>query len=623
MCGIAGILQLSSTYKDLSSVIKKMTADQQHRGPDAEGFYHHTSIFLGHRRLSIIDLSKEAKQPMQDVSGRYVIIFNGEIYNYRQIKSKLRNYSFKSNSDTEVILAAFSEWKEDCLQVLKGQFAFAIWDTKKEKLFFARDRMGEKPFYYYLNNEYFVFASEIRSLLNTGIIPKQISQIGIVDFFMNQSVQAPNTIVEGIFQLPAAHFGWMEQGTLRLKKYWDILSYNPEIQHKDYSAICKNIRDLLHTVIDGQMISDVPLGAFLSGGIDSSAIVGLMAEHSSQRVNTISITFDDKKFDESKYSSLISRRFNTYHHEIHLKPHYFIDEIANYFQSIDVPSEDGPNIYIVSKEAKKVGLTVALSGVGGDELFAGYRYFKWYYKFISYNYFWYLPVSFRKQFLPFLRLLRDKVNINKLQNFLTIRKSDASAFYALVRSSFLKREILKILSEKSELFNESVIENFSQFDNKKFSVLPILSQFTVLELTNYTQNVLLKDTDNMAMANSLEVRVPFCDYDLINYVISVPDKYKYPHRPKKLLTDSLEGLLPNEIIDRPKMGFSFPWKGWLQNELNSFCDESIKSLSKRELFKEAEVNNLWQAFQKNNQSVRWNHIWSIVTLEQWLRKIGI
>lgn len=622
MCGMAGIIKYSGREYDITAAVRRMADAQKHRGPDMEGFYNESSIALGHRRLSIIDLSKGASQPMLDATGRYVIVFNGEIYNYREIRAKIRNYPFRSNSDTEVILAAFHEWKADCLNVLKGQFAFSIWDTRDKHLFIARDRLGEKPFYYHSNSEYFLFSSEIRGLLASGLVPKKLSAAGVADYLINESVSSPNTIVEDVFQLPPAHYAWVSRNKFDIHRYWNIADLGSLHGGENYPAVCARIKTLMHNAIEGQMTSDVPLGAFLSGGIDSSIIVGLMAERATQKVSTLSITFDDERFDESRYSSLVARRFGTDHHEIRLKSDRCLEEMPQYFDSIDIPSGDGPNTYVVSKAAKEAGLTVALSGIGGDELFAGYKSFRWYHAFMRHGYLWRMPKLLRKAVAPAAAMLGNRVNSEKLSHLLMLAEGDTAAFYRLVRSSFPSDQAEGLLIRKVVPSPETG-DNFNICDSGQFQSLPLLSQFSVMEFFNYTQNVLLKDADNMAMAHSLEIRVPFCDHELLEYVLSVPDAFKYPSRPKKLLIDAFSGLLPDEIIDRPKMGFSFPWGRWIKEELHVFCDRALNSLCEREAFNAGEIRALWARYLRQEGYGGWNRIWLLVTLSQWLEKTEV
>ncbi len=614
MCGIAGILHDNKdlSYKSVQSMINKM----HHRGPDAQQIWHSDGVCLGHTRLSIIDLSHNAAQPMTDPTGRYTITFNGEIYNYRELKQLFPDWSWHTSSDTEVILATFARFGTDTPQYLKGQFAFAIWDSEKKSLFMARDRMGEKPLYYYHKDNTFVFASEMRALLASGIVPADISEAGIYDYLVYQSVSAPETIIKDVRMLRAGHYALFYKNQWTETAYFDICATDPAVSDLSYETIKSQVKTLLTASVERQMISDVPLGAFLSGGIDSSIIVGLMASVTERPIHTVSITFDEAKYDESKYSNLIAKRFNTIHSPIRLRASDFIHDIEDYFNDIDVPSGDGPNTWMVSKATKSAGLTVALSGLGGDELFAGYSSFKHFYTFNRLKWFWQLPVSIRRLGLPLLALKKTG-NLAKYKYLLTTPSIDAAQVYGVSRHSFSPDTASLLLN--GHRYKDSVETGFKKligFDN-----LPLLSQYSALELSNYTQNVLLRDSDNMAMAHSLEIRVPFFDHDLVRYALSVNDRYKYPHTPKQLLVDSMGSLLPSEIVHRPKMGFSLPWNLWLRNELKEICLSSVETLKNTPYFSPKALDDIINSYYSGHSSISWNQVWLLTVIAQWINKI--
>ena len=321
MCGITGILNIGSK-KEIGKPIKNMTDALAHRGPDSDGFYiEEGRVALGHRRLSIIDLSTSANQPFFDDSNRYVLIFNGEIYNYLEVKPLLPEYPFKTTSDTEVILAAYIKWGKDCLQYLNGMFALAIWDKIEQTLFVARDRLGVKPFYYYHDTEHFVFASEMRSLLASGFVPRQLDKYALHDYLMFQTVYAPYSILKNVFQLMPGEYAFVSTKGIQKDYYWKLETPpTPQTDVHDRKTVEHTVRDLLSASVERRMISDVPLGGFLSGGIDSSAVVALMAQSSERPIDTFTVTFGEKKFDESKYANIIAKKFNTHHTEIHLNP---------------------------------------------------------------------------------------------------------------------------------------------------------------------------------------------------------------------------------------------------------------------------------------------------------------
>ncbi len=431
MCGIAGIIDSTNKYQ-LSQVVTRMTNKMIHRGPDDSGIWVDKIVAFGHRRLSIIDLSPGGAQPKIDPNSGNVITFNGEIYNYKKLKSELVDFNFQTNSDTEVILAAYSKWGFECVKRLKGQFAFALWDSEKKLLFTVRDHMGEKPFYYYLKNGLFIFSSEIRSLLASELISKKLNQDSIVDYLKYQSVNGPNTIVNDIFSLPAASYGIFRNGDFQIKKYWHIENIE-KVKEDNYTSILGKTKSLFSDAVNGQMQSDVPLGAFLSGGIDSSAIVAIMAQLTDQPINTFNVSFDQSGFDESYYAKIIDKKYRNKHHQIDLKPQSLVEHLPDILSKMDSPSGDGPNTYIISHAVKQLGLTVALSGLGGDDLFVGYSNFMRYRSMNKYKMFWSLPISIRTAFFKMSNYMLDGSSSNKIGDLLKLPSFNLNEFYSLSR----------------------------------------------------------------------------------------------------------------------------------------------------------------------------------------------
>ncbi len=591
-----------------------MTESLKHRGPDATGVFVDEEIALGHLRLSIIDLSETANQPFFDTTNRYSITFNGEIYNFQEVKKLLPEYPFRTDSDTEAILAAYIKYGADCLSLLNGMFAFAIWDRERKELFAARDRLGVKPLYYAQNNDgTFVFASEIRAILNSDLIPRKLNKYGLYDYLMYQSVYAPETIVEKIYQLPAGEFGIFSNGRFTKKSYWRIEEKPLEKFTDDEETVKKNIKDLLLKSVERRMISDVRLGAFLSGGIDSSAIVALMSEISEQPINTFSVNFGEKEFDESLYSNLIAKKYKTNHTSVQLTAEDFLAELPNALKATDSPSGDGINTYVVSKATKKSGITVALSGLGGDELFVGYPNFLNWMK-TQKSVLTKIPAILRKPFALAMSTSNNSKH-QRMADILSADKVNLSGVYPMFRqvmsqqtvSDFYKNGHYEISIQKILRAKEADIENF-----------PLLSQFSIAELLGYTQNVLLKDTDQFSMASALEVREPFFDYKLVEYVLQIPDQIKYPKYPKSLLVEALYPMLPDKVVHRPKMGFVLPFEHWMRNELKDFCQSRLENLAERGIFNSAELLKKWDDFQKGSNGVLWSHLWHLVVLTEWL-----
>ena len=613
MCGIAGIIGLRDT-ETARAKIRRMSQSLSHRGPDAEGFFVDEGIAFGHRRLSIIDLSETANQPLSDSTNRYSIILNGEIYNYQEVKRSLPEYPFATESDTEAVIAAFAKYGTDCLSLLNGMFAFAIWDKERREMFVARDRLGVKPLYYSQTPDgVFVFASEIRAILNSELVPRKLNKDGLYDYVMYQSVYAPQTIVENIYQLPAGEFGLFSNAKFEKRAYWRIEENDFVETFDDEKHVKKNVKELLLRSVERRMISDVRLGAFLSGGIDSSAVVGLMSEISAQPIDTFSVTFADKEFDESPYSELIAGKFNTRHTSVCLKPEDFLAELPNALNATDSPSGDGINTYIVSKAAKQSGITVALSGLGGDELFAGYpNFIKW--TKTQNGFLQKVPRSLRKSLASSLAFSSNSKR-QRIADVINADKLNLSGIYPMFRQVMSQRAVNEMCRNGHHKINIQRILDEKESAIEKF---PLLSRFSIAEMLGYTQNVLLKDTDQFSMASALEVREPFFDYKLVEYVLQIPDRLKYPKFPKRLLVEAISPMLPDEIVHRKKMGFVLPWEKWMRNELKEFCQTRIEALAGRGILDPDRLRFQWNSFLKGSNGVIWSQLWHLVVLAEWI-----
>ncbi len=615
MCGIAGIVGLTDR-EDASRRIRTMTDRLAHRGPDAEGIFTDDRIALGHRRLSIIDLSENANHPLFDASGRYAVILNGEIYNYRELKAELKGYPWTTESDTEAVLAAYIAHGPACLQMLKGMFALAVWDNVEKTLFIARDRFGVKPLYYAMTPDgVFVFASEIRAILASGIVKAELSRAALAEYVMFQSVYSPDTIIDGIHQIGAGEFAFVKAGKIETQPFWRIERTTAEVEIS-VEEVRKHILDLLLASVERRMISDVPLGAFLSGGIDSSAVVALMSEVSTQPVSTFSVTFDEKEYDESPYSDIIAKRFNTKHQSIKLRADDFLNALPAALHAIDAPSGDGLNTYVVSKAAREAGLRVALSGVGGDELFAGYHYFEQWLRTHS-GITPKVPHFVRKAAAAVLSASASS-KYQRMSDVLAVRSFDIATVYPMTRQVLSRRTVERYLGSpvREPLIGRTLRERLKDIEH-----FPLLSQFTIAELLGYTQNLLLRDTDQFAMASALEVREPFFDDKLVEYVLRVPDAMKLSSTPKGLLVDSLGTLLPAEIVHRPKMGFVLPFEKWMRGPLRAFCQERIEQLAGREILDVDLLRSKWKLFVDGR--VRWSELWHLIVLAEWLEINGI
>lgn len=621
MCGICGIHGLERIDQP-AVVVRRMNNALKHRGPNASGEFITDDVALGHQRLSIIDLTSAANQPMHSPDGRYVLIYNGELYNYQEIQAQIVDYPFLTNSDTEVVLAAFQKWGIAAVERFNGMFAMALWDDREKELFLIRDRLGIKPLYYAHVGQSLLFASEIRALLQSEMVERRSNINSIVDFMRYQTVHAPDTIIEGVKMLMPGHWMKITDTDYHIEPYWKLTeSPSFEALNMTNGEIKTQVADLVSNAVKRRLVADVPFGAFLSGGIDSSLIVGLMAQHHSAPINTFSVSFEEEAFSEARYARMIAEKFNTNHTDIRLAPIDFLNELPHALQSMDHPSGDGPNTFVVSKVTKEAGITMALSGTGGDELFGGYEIFK---RFVQlHNKTWLLsfPKGMRGIVGNYLRYKQPGIASDKTAQVLKAGRFDLEYIYWVSRLLFFDKRTAQIINTDALPANNvyRAVENEVKYGSRGFQ-FPKLSQVSIAEIATYLQNVLLRDADQMSMAHALEVRVPFMDHQLVEFVLGIPDDVKYPQTPKQLLVNSFPELLPDEVVNRPKMGFTLPWNEWLRAELRHFTADHLSDLSARPFFKQSGIQQLWSDFEQQKPDVNWAHVWNLVVLENWLRQ---
>ena len=564
MCGIAGIYQYKKEIGEagLREIIGKMNHSQFHRGPDDGGIFidGKNGVALGHRRLSILDLSAAGKQPMS--RDAVWITFNGEIYNFLELKKELetKGYKFKTKTDTEVILALYVEYGEKSFAMLRGMFAFGLWDEKNQKNFLVKDRYGIKPLYYYASNEKLVFASTVKALKNSGIVPIQKNQEAYIGFLLFGSVPLPLTTLKNVFAVPAGHYLEINsRGDKKLVKYYNLLDAFLKKSNDNFEMAKNKIKNLLEESIKSHLMSDAPLGVFLSGGLDSSAIAALSAEAlreggAGRKISTLSIIFDEPEFSEQKYQRLVVDRIKSNHKEIKITKEDFKNGFEEIFRAMDQPTIDGVNTYFVSRVAKQAGLKAVLSGLGSDEIFMGYHYFR----IVKF-------VRLAQKLIPgfVFSLLPKKGKWGRLQ---WLKEKHPFYSYIALRGIFSPvktAEILKIDENEVWAVVKKLLDILpSEKELEKLSAPDLQSYF---DLNFYMANQLLKDTDFMSMAHSVEIRVPFLDHVLVEYLSSLPVKVKLRGEINKLLlVESVKDLLPQEIFNRPKMGFTFPFQKWFE-----------------------------------------------------------
>lgn len=625
MCGICGIIDYSGKRVDEGS-IRSMCSQMQHRGPDDEGVYinNKSSAGLGHRRLSIIDLSTAGHQPMSNEDKTIWLVLNGEVYNYRELKIFLeaRGHKFISDTDTETVVHLYEEYGEYCLKHIRGMFAFAVWDEKKQILFAARDRSGKKPFLYSNHNGWFCFASEFAALLASGFVSKEIDHSTIHSYLTFGYIPAPSTIYRSVFKLPAAHSLLLKDGKLEISKYWE-LDYSKKIAISEQDA-CKETLRLLEEATRIRLYSDVPLGAFLSGGIDSSAIVGLMSKVSPQRVKTFSIGFAEKDYDELKYARNIAKRFNTDHHEFIVRPNA-LEVLPLLVERYGEPYADSSCIptYYVAKETKQY-VTVALNGDGGDESFAGYERYQAMLLADSYQK---KPEVFKKIVAALVHILPDSVNsknkLRRIKRFLgAVNLPNAERYLRWV--SIFDGDLIKgIYSRdfKNRLALEAPLNLVRRYIDSP-GPANLLDRLLKADVNTYLPDDLLVKVDIAAMANSLEGRSPFLDHKLMEFCASLPVEYKLRGNIKKyILKKAIKDMVPAENLNRGKMGFGVPVGNWFRKELKPFLKENLlseKSLG-RGYFNPDTVKSMVEAHSQARKDYSFQ-LWALLMLELWHKR---
>ncbi len=613
MCRIAGIIDFNGGINaETENALVKMRDSMIHGGPDDAGLYisNDRKVAFAHRRLSIIDTSLLGHQPMSNHDKNIWITYNGEIYNFLELREELINkgYQFKSKTDTEVLVYGYEEWGiEKLLFRLRGMFVFVIHDLRNNVLVLAKDRFSIKPLYYYRDKNKFIFASEVKAMMRSGLIPDEQNKEATVKFLQLGSIPEPLTTVKNVFSVPAGHYIVLNENNLKIKQYWNIEdSFHKSLENKcSYEEAISTTSKLLKESINLHMISDVPLGVFLSGGTDSSAIVALASEARKEPLTTLSVIFDEKEYSEAQYARTIAEKYKTNHHELLLKDLDFINEIPNILNAMDQPTADGVNAYFVSKAAKEIGLTVVLSGIGGDEVFLGYPYYK--------------NTNNLERLVNFLNIspgvLRSSfVNLATLVSLLTKGRSSEKISYlknpTYGNAYFLYRGLFSPLQIQDLLgvSEHEAISMCSQFDlNNGFNKFSLSESLDLFDFNHYLRNQILKDVDFMGMRHSVEIRVPFLDHKLVEEIISLPLKYRLLNSVnKRLLVDSLSNKLPTSIVNRQKMGFTFPFANWIKKNHKMLRDLSFGNSN----FNQEFVDQSWDDFL--NGKLHWSRIWSFI-----------
>jgi len=622
MCGIWGVINIADEY--MAEVAARA---MYHRGPDDYGIYvsrEPVPVSLANTRLAIIDLSGAGHQPMPNENGRYWIVYNGEMYNFQPLRTVLMEagHSFRSNSDTEVILHAYEEWGEKCLDHFRGMFAFAIWDTVEAKLFAARDRLGIKPLYYVLGRNTsggrtLAFGSELKTLLASTSAERKFNLAALHHYLAFYSVPTPYTMLQGVEALPPGYYLTFQDSKLNLHQYWDVPPMDQPLALSE-DEIREQLRALLEESIRLRMIADVPVAAFLSGGIDSSAVVALMTRISGERLKTFSIGFgsEGQTIDERSGAKELAHYYDTDHTEIVITGRDVCHQIDRIITSMDQPSGDGINTYFVS-QAAAAHVKVALSGLGGDELFAGYPQFKMLQQAERVTGLW--------QKLPGIAQSATRGMASIL--------GPVRRVVTWLDGSLLERyERVRVLFNESSKLNLYTHESISAIGALEASLNTLtrythptetnpIAQISRLELKNYMAHTLLRDTDAMSMAHSLEVRVPLIDHKLVEFAARIPSGMKLRNgRTKWIFIEALKDILPANILNRPKQGFELPMGHWMRNELRPIIEDTLskESVEGRGLFRPEVVKRIYQDFLDGREV--YMHPWTLVVLELWMRR---
>jgi asparagine synthase (glutamine-hydrolysing) len=629
MCGICGIVNRHGTNAIVHlDNVRRMCQSMIHRGPDDEGVEVLNSACIGHRRLSIIDTSDLGKQPFLSEDKNLCLSANGEIYNFMSYRSELeqKGCRFKSQSDSEVILHGYRVDGVDVVDKLRGMFAFSIFDKSEQVLMLVRDRQGIKPLYYFIDDNYLIFASELQSIIKSGLVPTQLNPISLNQYVVYGVVPEPETLIQGIKVLLPGQRLLMNKGQIRLERYWQYPEPSNNIFSTETASL--EVRQLLEESIRVHLQTDVPLGVFLSGGIDSTIVAKLSAKYSSNAIKTFSIGFEDgpEHLDERNIARRTAKLLKTDHQEVVLTAKDIKNNLEKIISSMNQPSFDGINSYFISKVTRDAGIKVALSGLGGDELFGGYETYNFLptWGWIA-KYWGKAPSQMKNSLLRILTIMvKSPVHKQKVLRLNLVK--DFYGLYAAVRANGWG-------SKNFSLFSNDFLQRIN-VEIGEYDILSCLRESgeekdhwrltQKLEMKNYMGWRLLRDTDSMSMAHGLEVRVPLIDDKLVNYIMSMPQGWhKTSGWPKRLLVESMKQDIPDFVLNKPKQGFQLPMDVWLKGVLKPLVQDvfSKNNILDFGIFNESALNELYKQFQEGK--LPYEVIWKFVVLELWMRHMKI
>jgi asparagine synthase (glutamine-hydrolysing) len=579
MCGICGKLNFDHKKPVEPQIIKQMCDIIAHRGPDGEGVYLSGSVGLGHRRLSIIDLST-GDQPMCNEDGSIWIVYNGEVYNFGELRGELekRGHKFKSTTDTEVIIHLYEELGQDCVKHLRGMFSFALWDENQKSLLLARDRVGIKPLYYANTGESLLFGSEIKSIILDSSFKKKINHFAIEKFLSYYYVPGEETMFSGIFKLMPGHYLIARDGAAKIVEYWD-LKFPETPRDVSFNDAVGELQVLLKRTVKDHMISDVPIGVLLSGGVDSTGVLRYAAEQTDRQLHSFTIGFDGEGFaDERYYANIAAKKFGTSHHEISMNARDFESFLPKYIWHMEEPVCEPPAIalYFLASLAREHSVKVLLSGEGGDEVFGGYQNYR---NLILLENLKRL-LGPAKGFLKFMLLTTANLGLEKCRSYSELiepsigeyyfsRTSNPASIFNRCKSDLYFRKPTEVLRHESPT-------NYTKTLFEKVRTKALLNQMLYVDTKTWLPDDLLVKADKITMATSVELRVPLLDYQIIEFGAALPTRYKVDKwRLKRILKQALRESVPDEILNRKKTGFPVPYARWLSNELREFAFDTI------------------------------------------------
>ncbi len=612
MCGIAGFIDSECNSDRAEILIDNMCKAIRHRGPDDQGAWVGEGVALGMRRLSIIDL-EGGHQPIFNEDQSILVVFNGEIYNYRELQQELqeRGHHFRTKSDTEAIVHAYEEYGDECVKHLRGMFTFALWDKKRQRLLAARDRFGKKPFNYYWDGKKFIFGSEIKSILKADI-PREINPIALDEYLVYRYVPSPNTLFKNIMKLSPGHILTYENGKVSTKRYWE-LSFTPTCQDDEADAV-ERILALLRDAVQVRLMSEVPLGAFLSGGIDSSIVVGLMSSMMSRPVKTFSIGFEEDDYSELPYARQVARHFGTDHQEFFVRPD-LVSVLPELVWAYDEPFGDASMLptYYVSKLARE-HVTVVLTGDGGDEIFGGYTYYKHEYEIKHIPTPLRLVLGFGGMLMP--NGMRGKKRLhNMLYDPATRSVHAAQLFPDGTRQSMYGREYFALVCD-----HDPYARQMNEYRAASHLGIPAAMQYVDSRI--FLPDDILVKVDKASMFNSLETRAPMLDQYLVEYVSSLSSEIRTRNGALKYLLKKVAAdMLPAEILTRRKQGFSAPIKHWFRGDLTSYASDLLDSPRARQrgIFNPQFIRNILKAHAATSWVNYSEAIWALLCLELWFQ----